>query len=68
MNIKKIEYPTSLSEIKDITNDNIDVFVELEDGSTYVLVVATPKNLYWCMENENVDFLCGCPQIIVKEF
>ncbi|WP_214481729.1 hypothetical protein [Bacillus sp. SM2101] len=45
MKIKNIEFPTALEKVKDIEDDNIDVFVELEDGMTYTLVVATPKNL-----------------------
>ena len=32
MKIKTIEYPTSLEKITDPFNDNIDVFVETEDG------------------------------------
>lgn len=67
--IKSISYPTALSKIEDITNDNIDVFVELEnDDKTYVLTVGTPKYYDWYMEQENTDFIPhGAPDIIVKE-
>ncbi|MGG3835839.1 hypothetical protein ABEV00_02295 [Paenibacillus thiaminolyticus] len=68
MRIIDIQYPTSLDKIKDIQNDNIDVFVTLEDGMTYTLVVTTPKNYYWYMENEGLDFVpASPPDIIVKE-
>jgi len=63
----KIEFPTALSKIKDIENDNLDVFIELEDGFTYVVVVFTPKNYYSYMEKENKNYYCGCPNIIVKK-
>lgn len=67
MRVKKIEYPTPLSQVKDIENDNIDVFVELENGEEYVVVVSTPQNYYWYMEKEGIDYYCGCPEIIVKK-
>lgn len=67
MKVIRIQYPTPLSEVKDINNDNIDVFVELDDGITYTVVVSTPKNYYNHMEKENIDFYCGVPDIIVKE-
>ena len=67
MKVVKIEYPTALSKIKDIRNDNIDVFVELEDGTEYVVVVSTPQNFNWYMDKESIDFFCGVPSIIVRE-
>jgi len=67
MKVVKIKFPTALSKINDIENDNLDVFVELEDGFTYVVVVSTPKNFYWYMEKENKNHYCGAPDIIVKK-
>ena len=68
MKIIKIEYPTELSKIEDIENDNIDVFVTLEDGRTYVVYVGTPKNLVWRMDKEELDYVpAGCPDIIVRK-
>jgi hypothetical protein len=32
------------------------VFVELEDGFTYTLVIATPKNIEFLMNKENMEF------------
>lgn len=40
-----IFYPTPLSEIHDITNDNIDICVQADNGKRYTFVVTTPKNL-----------------------
>ncbi len=57
--IKKITYPTSLDSIEDIENDNIDIFVELENGMSLTLVVGTPKNLIWYMEKENINYCDG---------
>ena len=45
MIVKKIIFPTQLKDIKDIDDDNIDVFVELDDGYSYTVVVATYKNI-----------------------
>lgn len=65
MRVKKIEYPTNLSQTN-VENDNIDVFAELEDGVTYTVVVSTPNNFYEYMSREKVDYYCGVPDIIVK--
>lgn len=66
MKITEIMYPTALSKIKDISDDNIDVLVTLEDGNTYVVVVTTPKNFYDYMERNEIDYFCGVPEIVVK--
>lgn len=70
MLVKKITFPSPLEYIEDVNNDNIDVFVELEDGYeyTYIVVVATPKNLVSLMDKKNSDFLeTGHPFIIVRK-
>jgi hypothetical protein len=65
MKITNIEF---FSEVEDIFDDNIDVGVKLEDGSDYVVVVATQKNLLTSMNNENSDFVSpGEPMIIVRK-
>ena len=67
MKIINIEYPTTLEKV-DRYDDNIDVFVKLEDGNTYNLVVTTPKNYYTYMEKEGVNYIpASPPDIIVKE-
>ena len=67
MKIINIEYPTELSKILNINDDNIDVFVELDDGFSYNLVVATPRNLETLMSREEIDYLSpGHPMIFVK--
>ncbi|VBB05625.1 Hypothetical protein LUCI_0835 [Lucifera butyrica] len=65
MKINKIKYPVPLSDIKDIENDNIDVFVELEDGITYTVVVSTPKNLMWYMDKEEMNYINPSPPFII---
>ncbi|HWT76224.1 MAG TPA: hypothetical protein VN258_16110 [Mobilitalea sp.] len=68
MNIENIKYAVPLSDIKDIGNDNIDIFVETDDGMTYTFVVTTPKNYYWYMEKEGLNFIpASPPDIIVRE-
>jgi len=49
MLIKKISFPSPLEYTEDIYDDNLDVFVELEDGSEYTVIVGTPKNLLTLM-------------------
>ena len=43
--IKRITFPTETTQIEDAFNDNIDVIVELCDGRSVCVVVATPQNL-----------------------
>lgn len=43
MLVKKISFPSPLKYTEDIYDDNLDVFVELEDGSDYIVIVGTPK-------------------------
>ena len=68
MLIKSISFPTYLEDITDIENSNIDVFVELEDGYTYTVVVATAKNIESLMDKEKMNYFePGYPFIIVKK-
>lgn len=63
-----IKYPSYFDEIEDIENDNIDVFIETEDGFTYTLVVTTPNYLSSYMDKEEVDFIPAAPpEVIVKK-
>lgn len=52
MLVKKISFvrPNLLEKIPDIEDYNIDVFVELEDGYTYTVVIATACNLTLSLE------------------
>jgi len=60
-----IRVPHSLDDL-DVDNGNYDVFVELDDGRVYSITVATPNNVYWCMQNEGLDYFFGCPILFVK--
>ena len=67
MKIKSVFYPTALSDI-DAKNDNIDVIVTLDDGVSYVLIVATPQNMVTLMKRNQTSFLsAGCPFAFVEE-
>jgi len=63
-----IRFPSYLEDVTDIENSNIDVFVELEDGYTYTVVVATAKNIEYLMDKEKKNYFGPShPFIIVKE-
>lgn len=67
MKIVKIDYPTPLELIEGTQCDNVDVFVQLDDGITYTVVVATAKSLEKYMENEKLNYLPPAPpEIIVR--
>jgi hypothetical protein len=63
--IRSIEYLCDLSEVNP-EHDNLDVHVVLEDGREFTFVVATPNNVFWCMENEGADYFFGEPMLFVK--
>lgn len=65
LKIKSIDYLCDLSEVNP-EHDNIDVHVTLEDGREFTFVVATPNNVFWCMENEGIDYFFGEPMLFVK--
>ena len=65
MKIKRIEFA---HEITDPHMDNLDVFVENEDGYTYSIVVSTPGDLVDQMVQEKINFIRpDTPKIIVKK-
>jgi hypothetical protein len=47
-------------------NDNVDVFLHLDNGRVYSFLVATPNNIYWCMDNESNDYHFGFPPLFVR--
>ena len=70
MLVKKISFvrPNLLEEIPDIEDYNLDVFVELEDGSKYAVVIATAKNIMSLMDKEKMNYFePGDPLIIVRK-
>jgi hypothetical protein len=66
LKIIDIEFPTYF-ETLDKNNGNLDVFVKMEDGMTYTMVVTTPNNYYWYMDKEGLDYIpASPPDIIVR--
>ncbi len=61
----RVFFPTSMDEIADPTNDNVDVCVTTADGETYTLVFITPDNLKHMMESNNEDFISPTFKYIV---
>ena len=61
----KIEFISPEEEINP-ENDNVDIRLRLEDGRVYGLLVATPNNIYWCMDNESQDHYFGVPPVFVR--
>lgn len=67
MKIKNIEWPMYFDEIVNIDDDYIDIFVELDDGFTYTMEVATCKWYYTYMDTYETNYLpYSPPKIIVK--
>jgi len=65
MKIKRIEF---MEDVRDVSKDNIDVLVEKEDGSNYIVTVGTPQDLLEEMSQEKTNFIRpGIPMIIVKK-
>jgi hypothetical protein len=62
----KIEF---LSPEQDLNpeNDNADVLLHLDDGRVFNFLVATPNNIYWCMDNESNDHYFGVPPLFVRK-
>jgi hypothetical protein len=56
MLVQSIRFVSPLEHVTDIENDNIDVFVELEDGHEYVIVVGTCNNILSLMDKEKMNF------------
>ena len=68
MRVKKISFPIPLTNIENIYDDNIDVFVYLENGCSYKVIVGTYKNILSLLNQENSNFLPpGKPMIIVRK-
>lgn len=63
--IRRITYLSDLTEVNP-ENDNLDVHVILDDGREFTFTVATPNNVFWCMENEGTDYFFGEPLLFVK--
>jgi hypothetical protein len=61
----QIAFVSAESEI-DPDDDNVDVHVRLDDGREYSLLLATPKNIYKCMDNESIDYFFGVPPLLVR--
>lgn len=54
MLVKSIQIPYKWEDIN-IDDDNVDVFVELEDGYVCTLTLATAKNIESFMDPENIN-------------
>ena len=55
-----------IGPIENPDDDNVDVLLRLDDGRVYSFLVATPKNIYWCMQNESLDYWFGEPPVFVR--
>jgi hypothetical protein len=68
MKVKEISFPIPLKDVEDIYNDNIDVFVDLENGRSYTVIVGTYQNVLSLLNQENSNFLPpGEPMIMVRK-
>lgn len=64
MKINSIEYPVPLESCNRL-NDNIDIFVKLENGNEYCITVATINWISHCIGRKYLP--SGAPHLIVKE-
>ena len=65
MQIKEIRF---LHEIQDLYNDSIDIGVIFKDGSSYTIIVRTPKDFDEEMLQEKTNFVQpDTPSIVVKK-
>lgn len=62
----EIKYLSEWSAVN-TENDNVDIHVVLSDGRGFTVVVATPNNLYKCMDNEGADYFFSLPMVFVKQ-
>lgn len=62
----RVEFLSPETEI-DPDNDNVDVVLHLDDGRAYNFLIATPNNIYWCMDNEGIDYFFGDPPLFVRK-
>ena len=68
MLVKNITFVSDLQDIVNIEDENIDVFVELENNYIYTLVVATARNIEFLMDKNRMNYFeAGHPFIIVKK-
>ena len=68
MKVKEISFPIPLKNIENIYDDNIDVFVDLENGRSYTVIVGTYQNVLSLLNQENSNFLPpGEPMILVRK-
>jgi hypothetical protein len=61
----EIEFVSPLED-EDPTNGNVDVHLRLPDGRAYSLLVATPNNIYSCMDNSREEYFFGVPPVFVR--
>jgi hypothetical protein len=66
MSIRTIQFLSEPSEINS-ENDNVDVQVTLEDGREFTFIVATPNNIFLCMDNEGTNYFFGEPIVFVRQ-
>jgi hypothetical protein len=67
LSIKRILFLRYEEDITEIQHSNIDVTVELNYGSNYIVSLATIENISYLMEKDKCNYLeVGYPIIIVK--
>lgn len=56
MKVKEISFPIPLKDVEDIYDNNIDVFVDLQNGPSYTGIVEIDQNVIF-FESKNSNFL-----------
>lgn len=57
MGVKRIMCITAWEDNSGIQNENVDILLELDDGYTYVVVLATPQNIEYVMDQDKKNYL-----------
>lgn len=60
MKIKRIDF---MEDVRNVSNDNIDVLVEKKDSSNYIVTVGTPQDLLEEMSQEKTNFISPGTQL-----
>lgn len=57
MKVKQMNFPPNWKDKADSEQENVEIFVTLENDYTYRVRVATPKNLEVLMEKEQINYV-----------
>lgn len=64
----KIKIVHELNEFNTMDNGSVDVWVETNEGTCYILEISTPQHMEAVMKEDQLNYVRpGCPRVIVKQ-